>query len=794
MLRGCSGTRCWLLVALAIVVGRPVLAAKVVLKDGRTLEGRILPLSTTGKKAAKTKKNAAPETKPVVLCDDGLARRYVSRKQVEQLDMGAAASRWETFDIEQHRVVREGSRVATVGHFESVTPFDEFGRRTVEMKLEARSLPIIQAITQVTPVWTKLESIRLDRGASFVWEMRIATSSLPTEVLHAVLQRPIAAGDFKHRLKLARFYLQMERYQDAHDELERAMKESPDRMKQFAEALTELRHEVAARTLAEIAVRSNAGQHQLALELLEHFPAEGAAGETLVAVRQSLEEYRRQFDHCRETIEWLDGDLAAVADSATRSRAKPARDEIAAELNLNGVDRMAAYRRLHDDTEMSAESKAALAISSWLVGADDAVQNLPVALSLFDVRNLVRTYLTEKRAIDRRMVLKDLRTREGATPDLVSRLLHYLLPPVTPEPIDEATGLHTFQFFGLPEEPVLECYVQLPPEYDPHRLYPAIVALDGGASTPEQEIDWWAGPRGDDGRRLGQATRFGYIVIAPEWGRHGQKQYKMSAAEHAAVLNALREACRRFLIDTDRVFLSGHMMGGDAAWDIGLAHPDLWAGIIPISARGDRYLGPLDENCKHVPLYLVTGELTGDDAEDNTIRLDRCLSHGYNVTAVEFVGRGRENFSDEIFRLFDWMKRLRRGFYPKGFTCTSVRTWDNSFWWIELSDFPAALMANPPDWPPGGTKHPRTVAHVNAATGIVVRSGAHRATLWLTPEVADFRDKIAIRFNGAPARLQDQAIEPSLEVMLEDARTRADRLHPFWAKIEMPGSRVNVPQ
>ena len=113
------------------MAGRPALAAKVVLKDGRTFAGRVSPLSTTGKKAAKTKKNAAPETRPVVLCDDGLARRFVSRKQVELLDMGAVASRWETFDVEQHRVVREGSRVATVGHFESVTPFDEFGRRTV---------------------------------------------------------------------------------------------------------------------------------------------------------------------------------------------------------------------------------------------------------------------------------------------------------------------------------------------------------------------------------------------------------------------------------------------------------------------------------------------------------------------------------------------------------------------------------------------------------------------------------------------------------------------------------------
>ena len=47
----------------------------------------------------------------------------------------------------------------------------------------------------------------------------------------------------------------------------------------------------------------------------------------------------------------------------------------------------------------------------------------------------------------------------------------------------------------------------------------------------------------------------------------------------------LRDAMRRFSIDSDRVFLSGHSIGGDAAWDIGLAHPDLWAGVIPIVVR-----------------------------------------------------------------------------------------------------------------------------------------------------------------------------------------------------------------
>ena len=50
---------------------------------------------------------------------------------------------------------------------------------------------------------------------------------------------------------------------------------------------------------------------------------------------------------------------------------------------------------------------------------------------------------------------------------------------------------------------------------------------------------------------MGQAMRYGYIVIAVDWRKDGQKQYEYSAREHAAVLSSLRDACRRFSVDTD---------------------------------------------------------------------------------------------------------------------------------------------------------------------------------------------------------------------------------------------------
>ncbi len=241
-------------------------------------------------------------------------------------------------------------------------------------------------------------------------------------------------------------------------------------------------------------------------------------------------------------------------------------------------------------------------------------------------------------------------------------------------------------------------YVQLPPEYDPHRRYPAIVTLHGSGTTPAQQVDWWAGGVDDKNERRGQATRHGYIVIAPAYGKLHQGHYEYSLREHQAVLDSLRDACRRFSIDTDRVFLSGHSMGGDAAWDIGLAHPDLWAGVIPIAARCDKYCDLYWQNAKYVPMYCIGGELDTAKVIKNNLSLDRYMLRGFPITAVEFLGRGHEHFSDEIQNIFDWMGRYRRDFFNRDFECVSMRPWDNYFWWVEMAGMPQRSMVDPVDW------------------------------------------------------------------------------------------------
>ncbi|HUY34782.1 MAG TPA: peptidase [Pirellulales bacterium] len=764
-------------------------AGTVVLKDGRILEGRMLKLTSMAEKASTAPSEGAPTPKLIYMIDDNLRRTYVPKTRVLEANEGDAGTVVERFTVRQ-RITRHGARVAQVGPFIGVEPWDEWGRRTVQMSTNQGVIDVIQGITQITPQWTKVEAVEFTEGKNFIWDMRLATSSVPPDTLRRVLGQQINPTKIEERLQLARLFLQSERYKDAEKELEQIIRDFPENKKQFSAALRDLKQQYARRALAEIDVRRAAGQHQLAIAMLDSFPAEGVAGETLQAVKQKGDEYRGEWDRYIEIVKRLDADVAVLAakDSLLDDRLKPIQAEIKNELTIHSVGRMAAYRQFWDDNELDTEAKVALAVSGWLVGANDAVRKLPVALSLFETRNLARKYLTEPIKLNRDRILGELEAQEGATPEMVARLLEHMLPPLpAPEADKKQPGFFELEVDTLSGEPPVTYDVQLPPEYDPHRLYPTVVTLRGAGTTPRLQIDWWAGPRAANGQRLGQATRYGYIVVAPDWAKEEQTGYKFSAAEHAAVLNTLRDACRRFSIDTDRVFLSGHSMGGDAAWDIGLAHPDLWAGVIPIVARIDKFVTRMWENARYVNLYLVGGELDGDKSAHNAKDIDRYMQRGYNVTVTEFQGRGHEDFSDEILRLFDWMNLYERDFYPKEFKCCSMRPWDNYFWWVELDGFAPKTLVDPEDWPPPrGTRPATTTATANANNGFNVVTGAGKVTCWLSPGIIDFKQRTTITVNGARARLRGPFVEPDLEVMLDDARTRGDRRHPFWAKVEMP--------
>ena len=138
----------------------------------------------------------------------------------------------------------------------------------------------------------------------------------------------------------------------------------------------------------------------------------------------------------------------------------------------------------------------------------------------------------------------------------------------------------------------------VPSTYDPAKPSPLVVDLHGLNITPLQQILF-------DGT-TDLAERFGFIVLAPMgfnlsswWGSRAGKPVETAAVKAGedvrysntelaeidtmAVLRLIRE---KYTVDSDRIYLMGHSMGGAGTYYLGGKYSDIWAGLAPISGAG----------------------------------------------------------------------------------------------------------------------------------------------------------------------------------------------------------------
>ena len=520
---------------------------RVTIDDGRVLEGRFAKLPGVMVDPLAAGSDAA-RGEPVLMCDDELSRTLVSKRRVTGVEEAPFDSGIERIAIPQ-RVVEQGRRVAGVGGILETTPFDEYGRRILTLAAPAGRLDVVQGITEITPRWTRVQGIQTEKP--LVLDMRLATSSIPRDVLGRVISQHIDRTSAAERLAVVRLLLQADRFEDAKAELDEVLADVPD-LADIAGERRAIARLAASRLLEEIRLRSGAGQDRLALRLLEQFPADDAGGELLEAVREARDAYTGRRDHAARLVAMVRDRLATLDEGPLRDGAAAVVDEIARELSFGSLDRLATFDRVGTDPSVSADRAVAIAVSGWLAGAAAATDNLKLAVSAARARDHLRRYLAGDEP-ERQAAARALRDEEAGDPATIAALAAAMRPPLEPPP---AQGPGLFELaVPLPSGGSMPCLVQLPPEYDPLRRYPAVVTLHSAWSTPLNQIEWWAGVPDPDGTRLGQATRHGVVVVAPAWLAEGQRAYAFTPREHAAVLASLREALRRFPIDTDRVFL-----------------------------------------------------------------------------------------------------------------------------------------------------------------------------------------------------------------------------------------------
>jgi hypothetical protein len=201
----------------------------------------------------------------------------------------------------------------------------------------------------------------------------------------------------------------------------------------------------------------------------------------------------------------------------------------------------------------------------------------------------------------------------------------------------------------------------LPKEYDAEdsTQWPAIIFLHGGSSRGNDLKRVKANGIPD---RLERGKNIPFIVIVPQC----PVDKRWETDEWFDTLYS--EITTRYRIDTNRICLTGHSLGGSGTWYLAMQHPSTFAAIAPISGKTTHMQFLLDSACTlaGVPIRIFHGKndeiVDVEETRRIASRLDVCkVSHSLSIidgqthwqTPWEVYG------GDEIYNWFLGCRRNR---------------------------------------------------------------------------------------------------------------------------------------
>ena len=207
----------------------------------------------------------------------------------------------------------------------------------------------------------------------------------------------------------------------------------------------------------------------------------------------------------------------------------------------------------------------------------------------------------------------------------------------------------------------------VPSSYTPGKPAPLIVNLHGLNITPLMQMLF-------DGT-TDFAEKYGFLVVAPMgyslsgwWGARPGRPSELSELDAIAVLKLIRQ---RYTVDSDRIYLMGHSMGGAGTYHLGAKYHDIWAGIAPISGAGGIADAAAAERHRSFATLLMHGEKDSIVSANGSRRAAILLqAAGAQHVYLEFPGkdhefwirRGAENM-EKVFLFFATVsKRTNKGY------------------------------------------------------------------------------------------------------------------------------------
>ena len=191
----------------------------------------------------------------------------------------------------------------------------------------------------------------------------------------------------------------------------------------------------------------------------------------------------------------------------------------------------------------------------------------------------------------------------------------------------------------------MQYLLHLPKGYKSQESWPLVLFLHGaGERGSDLELVKVHGPP----KLASQGKDFPFILISPQCP-------KDTRWEPLRLLALVDDACERYRVDPERIYVTGLSMGGFGAWELAAYAPERIAAIVPICGGGKTYWA---KSLRSVPVWAFHG-----------VR-DKAVPLQYSVDMVEAVRKEKGEAKLTIYpeaehdswtesydnpELFDWL-------------------------------------------------------------------------------------------------------------------------------------------
>ena len=696
--------------------------------------------------------------------------------------------------------------------FSNYGKWDEKGERTIDFRTVKGLGQMTQRVATVSPNY--IQAVTTD----YNWNLNYFTHEfgpeLTRKIIFQIMSEKKAFKDLtlaEKRLQVAGFLHEAGWFLEAEKELASIVESFPEEKKTAEELLAKVKKDRAELFVENLEQAEKVGQHATALSSLEIFDAQNFAKIVSPEHQRRARDLRTKYDKLKTDMEEMRSFLRTMPLYAKQPKVwTKAMEFITEELNHDTANRLEEFllsaqqyeleRKNKREHSQSAEKVLATAITGWLQGSQAALPDPDAALKMAKAREFLLEYLKADSQLKRTNLLSDFKRSNDLSIDVMARLVRMIPPPAPHDKINTEMQTLTIE---APEAEAGTYHLQLPPDYHPLRSYPVLIVLASGRDKSD-----------DTHQRFSEeAGKAGFILATVQWAPNkvvGRSKYGHTKREHDLVTDTLRDLRRRFQVDSDRVFLFGWEDGANMALDVGLGHPDLFAGVAPMNgslcAFARRFYWP---NAQYLPLYLVGGERDGHAAQTRDLLKKEWTRDPYGVTYVEYKGRSSEWFGLEVAKALAWMKNKKR-YYPikemgrpsngtaLGEEFRSSRHYENRFYWLRCETLAAATLHDHTGKAPLVGYKPATfqanISLGNKSKGkdealiwnqLNVRvSGMKNVSFWIQHGTMDLKHPLAINLNSAQLGGM-RKVTPSLDTMLEELAQTGDRQRLYVAKVDL---------